>query len=124
MNQCEIDGCEFMQVGRCTFTGRDATWKLTGKKGYCHAFTPTPPIQSVTPSQINDNKQLQGIRNVTRENDVTVENPGKPAMVAGCDGVTLEKEGIGGNNMKTGLKSDQGELFSDEQQANVDAAFL
>lgn len=89
-----------------------------------NAFTPIPPNQSVTTSQTNDNKQLQGIQSVTRENDVTVGNPGKPAMVAGCDGVTDGRGGVEGDNIKTGLKSNQGELFSDESQDDVDAAFL
>ena len=94
------------------------------KRYLSHAFTPTPPIQSATPQQVNDNRPLPEVQSATRINDVALANPRKPAMVADCGGVALQKECIGKGDIETGPKGDQGELFSDEPQGNVDAAFL
>ena len=94
------------------------------KRYLSHAFTSTPPIQSETPQQVNDNRQLPEIQSATRINDVALANPRKPAMVADCGGVALQKEGIGKGDVETGPKGDQGELFSDEQQDNCDVALL
>jgi len=74
------------------------------KRYLSHAFTPTPPIQSATPQQINDNRQLPEVQSATRINDVALANPRKPAMVTDCGGVALQKEGIGKGNVETGAQ--------------------
>ena len=51
---------------------------------------PTPPIQSVTPSQLTPTKDLRGFQSVTQDFDVTVDNRRKAASVNECDVVTVE----------------------------------
>lgn len=89
-----------------------------------HAFTPTPPNQSGTTEQLNQINELQGIQSGTQEKDVPLENPRKPATDGDCSIVPLQKGGTGKDGIERGSKGDQGELFSDEPQGNVDAAFL
>ena len=94
------------------------------KRYLSHAFTPPPPIQSATPPQTAMEADHSRFQSATRINDVAVENPGKPAMVADCGGVADGKGSIGEDNAKSGKKSNQTELFPNEPQGNGDAAFL
>jgi hypothetical protein len=52
-----------------------------------------PPIQSVTPSQVNDNKHLAQFSSVTPDQVVTDEKADKSLISLTCDGVTDQKQG-------------------------------
>lgn len=50
---------------------------------------PSPPFQTVTPSQARKNLALRRFQTVTPEMRVTARNRLKPAENLACDGVTV-----------------------------------
>ena len=96
----------------------------TFKRYITHAFAPIPPKQSATTPQANTDAGLSDFQSATQENGVAFrKRPG--ALADGACGVVADgKGGIGEDDTKTALKSNQGVLFPDEQQDNHDAALL
>ncbi len=78
----------------------------------------TPPVQTVTTSQVTDTAGFGQIQTVTKENDVTFRNPPKATDTAGCDVVT---DGIGGEGGSTLIQGDSdGDLEEREAIMAID----
>ena len=72
-------------------------------------YVPSPPIQTVTPSQVRENNHLEQKQTVTQENDVTDRNSRKQLNLRDCYDVTDENTPTGGDG-----------TFLDENEATVE----